>query len=158
MPSFLFIMGRPMLTEQKTEFLAWVKMSKQERKAAKLPLTFKAFAKSQGVSIATLMNWNKNGDTPPKENVRTAKVITNLYNQSEKSPLAEKLYLQAVGAFTEKSESKVEVGIAPDDCIRIASIVADTIRIYDLGRGSNTDNSIEGEGRLLPEPVCVDTE
>ena len=92
------------------------------------------------------------------EEEKVERVKDNLFDLSERSPLAGANYLKAVGRFIEKSEVKQEVNIAPDDCFRLAAAVIERIRVFDLGRGSGGDGCIEGEGRVLPEPVCVDTE
>ena len=92
------------------------------------------------------------------EDQMVERVKANLFDLSERSPLAGANYLKAVGRFIEKSEVKQEVSIAPDDCFRLANAVIERIRVFDLGRGSGGDGCIEGEGRILPEQVCVDTE
>ena len=100
----------------------------------------------------------KNEANPKDEQARVEVVKDRLFDQSERSFLAGKEYLKATGNYIEKSEVKTEVAIAPDDCIRLAGILIERIRVYDLGRNGGGDGVVQGEGRLLPEPVCVDTE
>jgi len=92
------------------------------------------------------------------EEQKVERVKDNLFDLSERSPLAGANYLKAVGRFIERSEVKQEVSIAPDDCFRLANAVIERIRVFDLGRGSSGDGCIEGESRILPEPICVDSE
>lgn len=99
------------------EFIVWFACPKAERKAALGAETMIQFAEKHQVSERTLTNWKKRADFIPRVRdlrktwgqERVGEVLDAVYKASVKgNPLAQKLYLQYVDEFSEKTELELK--------------------------------------------------
>jgi len=144
----------------------WKRVPKKERE----PRTKIAFAKEHGVSIQTLMAWDKKADhanldrqideLPVEEQIKVFKSLMFKIVQNPKAPsMDRKLFAQMHGLITDKAEVKVEIGLTADEITK-RNLEAER-QLREEGFRALPRPRVEevpGISPLLHDEVCLDSE
>ena len=144
----------------------WKRVPKKERE----PRTKIDFAKEHGVSIQTLMKWDKKpfhadlskqiDDLSVEEQIKVFKSLMFKIVQNPNAPsMDRKLFAQMHGLITDKAEVKVEVGLTADEITRRNLEAERQLRAEGYRALPRPGmEKVPGISPLLHDEVCLDSE
>jgi len=152
--------------EIKVLYEKWKRVPKKERQ----PRTKIDFAKEHGVSIQTLMKWDKKpfhadlskqiDELPVEEQIKVFKSLMFKIVQNPNAPsMDRKLFAQMHGLITDKAEVKVEVGLTADEITRRNLEAERQLRAEGYRALPRPGmEKVPGISPLLHDEVCLDSE